>query len=100
MNKMIFDILTIAIFSVWLTSWFKPLEFFRYHITDAWTRACIKAGFPALQRLVIVISCPKCFGFWFTLFYKQDFWLALAVSFVAYLLKFIIDRIELWYEKS
>ena len=95
---MLFNIITLALFSVWATHWFKPLEFFRYHLTDAWTRATIKAGFPAFQRLAIVINCPKCFGFWFTLIYLQDFWVALAVSFVAYLLKFVIDKIEVWYE--
>ena len=96
---MIYEIITLALFAVWFTSWFEPLNTIREWFTDIWVRACIKAGFSSLSSLAIVINCPKCFGFWFTLFYKQDFFLALSVSFVGFLINFIIDKITWEYEK-
>ena len=96
--SMIYEIIAIAIFANWITHWFKPLDVVRETATDVWTRYTIKMGFYPLQRLAIVFSCPKCFAFWFTLFYRGDFFLALNVSLVAFLIKFIIDKIEYWYE--
>ena len=88
------EILGLALFSVWITGWFTPLNYFREVITDVWVRACIKSGFSSLASLAVVISCSKCFGFWFTLFYKQDFFLALSVSALAYVITFGIEQIE------
>lgn len=88
------NVLALALFANWITHWFTPLHFFRDLLVEAWTKATIKAGFYGLQRLAVVITCPKCFAFWFTLFYKQDFWLALIVSFTAYIINHIIERVE------
>lgn len=92
------EILALAIFSNWVTYWFTPLNWFREILTEAWVRTCIKAKLPAASSMAIVLSCPKCFGFWFTLFYKQDFWLALIVAFLSFVIKFVIDKIEWQYE--
>ena len=92
----LFNIVALALFANWITHWFTPLNYFRELLVEAWTRVTIKSGFYSLQRLAVVLSCPKCFGFWFTLFYKQDFWLALVVSFVAYLINFVINKVEEW----
>lgn len=94
MDSALFNVLALALFANWMTGWFTPLNYFREVITDVWTRVTIKAGFYSLQRLAVVISCSRCFGFWFTLAYKQDFWLALIVSFVAYVINHIIERVE------
>ena len=94
------NVLALALFANWITHWFTPLNYFREVAIDVWTKATIKAGFYPLQRLAVVISCPKCFGFWFTLIAFQNFWLALIVSFVAYLINFIIERIERYGDES
>lgn len=94
----ILEILSIAIFANWVTGWFQPIRYFRDIIVEWWTNFTIKGGWYGFQSFSKVLVCPKCFAFWFTLAYKQDFWLALIVSFVALLVKFIIDKIEYWYE--
>lgn len=94
MNSSLFEIVALAIFANWITGWFTPLNYFREVFTNVWTRVTIKSGFYSLQRLAVVLSCPKCFSFWFTLIYKQDFWLALIVSFVAYIINHLIERVE------
>jgi len=94
----ILEILSLAVFANWVTHWFQPFNYFRDIIVDAWTNWTINNGWYGLQPLVKVITCAKCFGFWFSLLYLEDFWKALIVSFVAYLVKFVIDKVEHWYE--
>ena len=88
------DILGLALFSVWMTGWFTPFNPAREYITDKWVRLCIKLKLHSLASLAVVLSCSKCFGFWFTLLCKQDFFLALNVSFVAFVITFGIEMIE------
>ena len=88
------EILGLALFSVWMTGWFTPFNKPREYITDKWVRLCIKLNLHSLASLAVVLSCSKCFGFWFTLIYKQDFFLALSVSALAYLITFGIEQIE------
>lgn len=91
--------LTLALFALWITKWFTPLEYFRELFVSAWVEACIKIGFPAFSRLATIITCPTCFGFWFTLLYMRDFWMALSVSALAFVFNFIHDKITWEYEK-
>ena len=91
--------LTIALFALWITKWFTPLEYFREVLVEAWVKTSIKSGFPALSSLATIITCPTCFGFWFTLLYKQDFWMALSVSALAFVFNFVYDKITWEYEK-
>ena len=88
------EIIYIALFSVWITGWFTPFNPAREYITDKWVRLCIKLKVPTLANAIVVLSCPKCFGLWFTLIYKQSFTLALSVSFTAFLINFVIQEIE------
>ena len=88
------ETLYLALFSVWITGWFTPLNYFREVITEYWIRTTIKAGVPAMASFAVVLSCSKCFGFWFTLLYKQDFFLALSVSALAFVITFGIEQIE------
>lgn len=97
--ELIFEILTLSLFANWITHWFTPFNYFREKITEVWVEYSIRYLHPAFARLAIVLSCPKCFGFWFTLIYKHDFFLALAVSFGSLVIKFIIDKMQDWYEK-
>lgn len=91
---MIYEIITLALLAVWLTGWFTPLNFFREVITEWWVKTTIKMGLPAMASFAVVLSCSKCMGFWLTLFWKQDFFLALSVSAVAFVITFGIEQIE------
>ena len=88
------EILGLALSSVWITGWFTPFNKPREWFTDKWIRLCIKLKLHSLASLAVVLSCSKCFSFWFVLIYKQDFFLALIVSAVAYLITFGIEQVE------
>lgn len=91
--------LTIALFALWITKWFSPIQAIKDDIIEAYTEYCIHKGLFGLQKLALVLTCPMCFGFWFTLFYKQDFWMALSVSALAFVFNFIYDKINEEYER-
>lgn len=91
------EILGYALFAVWFTKWFSPIQPIKDAFIEAYTRYCIEKELFGLQKLAIILSCPRCFGFWFTLLYTYNFWLALIVSALAFVITFIIDKIEDYY---
>ena len=88
------EIITLALFSVWVTGWFSPLNGIREWITVKWIQMCIKLNLHFLMDAIVLLSCPKCFGFWFTLIYTQSFVLALNVGFLAFVITFIVNEIN------
>ena len=88
------QIITLALFSVWFTGWYTPLNKYREYVIDRYIRLCMRFNMPSLMGLVVILTCSKCFGFIFTLIYTQSFILALNVSFVAFLITFTINEIE------
>ena len=88
------QIITLALFSVWVTGWFSPLNGIREWITVGWIQMCIKLNLYFLMDAIVLLSCSKCFGFWFTWIYSKSFTLALGVSFTAFLINFVINQIN------
>jgi hypothetical protein len=88
------EIITLALFSIFMTGWFTPFNKPREWITDKWIRMCIKLNLYFLMDVIVVFSCSKCFGFWFTLIYTQSFILALNVGFLSFIITFIINEIN------
>ena len=88
------QIIILALFSVWMTGWFTPFNPIREWITEKWIRMCFKLRVPFLMDAIVVLSCPKCFGFWFTLIYTQSGPLALSVSFSSFVINFLINKMN------
>ena len=88
------QIIILALFSVWFTQWFSPLQKPKEWIIDVYIRGLIKINALWAAPLATVLTCPKCFGFWFTLLYTKSFALALSVGFLSYLIIFTINEIE------
>jgi hypothetical protein len=88
------QIIILALFSVWMTGWFTPFNPIREWITEKWIRMCFKLRVPVLMDAIVVLSCPKCFGFWFTLIYTQSFPLALSVAFTSFVINFLINKMN------
>ena len=88
------QIITLALFSVWITGWFTPLNGIREWISVKWIKMCIKLNLYFLMDAIVVLSCSKCFGFWFTIIYTQSFVLALNVGFLAFVITFVVNKIN------
>jgi hypothetical protein len=99
---MIFNIVGLAIIANLITHWFEPIQEYK-------TRFLLFIGSKTIHT---ILTCPKCLGLYlglvFNAFYTgftspYYFFHTLAfgamVSLTSYLIKFIIDYIELYYEQ-
>jgi hypothetical protein len=87
---MILQIIGLALLACFIAYQFTPL---------CWVKDKLKL-YNLPSYLGMLFYCPKCLGFWITLIYLQNLWLALIVSNLAYLIKFIHDLIEKEYRND
>ena len=92
---MIINILGLAIIANLFTHWFSPIQSTKNKIIDKIN----------LNSIRTVLTCPKCFGLYLGIIIGyiflsevNSFILGAVVSFVSYLIKFTIDKIEYYYE--
>ena len=73
----------ITIFHLILITWFiinfEPGQNIFYRITERWNNFFTNEMFN-------VLSCPKCLGFWLTLSCSFNFYYAVIVSIISYML--------------
>jgi hypothetical protein len=84
---MIIQILGLAIVAVLFADWFKPIQVIKDHFKMY-----------NIKYIGSMFYCSKCVGLWFGLAYFQALFPAAIVSLLAYIIKFVIDKIESWYE--
>lgn len=77
------DIVGLAILSCMFTFWFEPIQGIKMRLLG-WL--------PDWALLPFV--CSKCFGLWIGLLYFQDPFKAALTSFLAYVIDYIIYRID------
>jgi hypothetical protein len=90
MKNVFLEILTFSIAANYISHW---------HNTIQWIKR--KTGLDRFLEKIFrypITDCSKCVGFWLTLGITWDIYLAVIVSFVAYLVEHIIDRTQSWYE--
>ena len=92
---MIINILGLAIIANLFTHWFTPIQSIKNKIIG-------KLNF---QPITTTLTCPKCFGLYIGILLgyiiipqENPFIIGAVVSFVSYIIKFIIDKIEYYYE--
>ena len=88
------QIIILALFSAWFTHWFSPLQKPKEWLIDRYIRLCMRFNVPSLMGLVVVLTCSKCFGFWFGWFYTQSFTVGLGVAMMSFLITFAVNEIE------
>ena len=89
------NLLGIAIFVNWLAWWFRPLDTVRRGIISKVTRWSINLDvlWP-LDHLLPVLFCVKCIAFWGTLIWSMNLSYALITSFLAIVIKYILEYVE------
>ena len=88
------EIIILSLFSIWITGFFTPFNQPREWITDKWIRLCIRLNVPTLSNAIVLLSCPKCFGFWFSWIYTQSFVVGLSVAFMSFFINFAIQEMN------
>ena len=88
------QIIILALFSAWFTHWFSPLQKPKEWLIDRYIRVLIKINALWLAPVATVLTCSKCFGFWFGWFYTQSFTVGLGVAMMSFLITFAVNEIE------
>jgi len=87
MNTIV-ELVGLSVLVVMWTSWFGPAQAFKEVILKLEN---IRFGW--------ILSCPKCMGFWTGLIVFEDFYKAGIVALLSYLVSYLIDRVEYFYQK-
>lgn len=85
------QIFTYAVFGNFVSHWFGPIQWLKekmglYRCMPEWTWT------------VSWIDCSKCMSFWIALFMTHDVAIAAFSAVTGYVLKWVLDLIEAWYE--
>jgi hypothetical protein len=89
------EIVGLAIISNLFTHWFEPIQSIKSKILSKLN----------INWITTILTCPKCFGLYTGIIYalimgiQHNFLMFGAmVSFVSYIIKFIIDKVEYEYQ--
>lgn len=89
----IFNIIAVALLGVFFARFFEPLQKPKQYFINIFSFSMIL--YDVLNK---VLNCSKCMSFWLSLFFFRSLLAAVTVSFLAYLINHVIDRIEEWYQ--
>ena len=84
----IYNILGIAVGSIFITSFYTPIQGIKNRLLDKLPDSTIG------RSCQTILSCPKCLGFIFSLFMFWDIVAAVLTSLLAYFINHLIDRVE------
>ena len=79
-------IVSIALFSVFATGYYTPLNVITEWIVDKYIRICIKYNMFWATKASLLLTCSKCAAFWGTLVYTRNLIDAIIASILALLI--------------
>jgi hypothetical protein len=80
------NLIGLAILGFFISDWFQPIQV----VKD-------KLRVYSWPIVGTVLYCVKCSAFWLTLIVLQNIYLAAIAAIIAYIIKFIVDKIEDYY---
>jgi len=94
------EIIGYAVIGFMVAEWFRPVQWLKEVIIDFF-EAVIRTVYlrPRFEfRYKHLLYCSKCVTFWGTLIYTQDILTAAISSILAYIIAFIINKIDAKWE--
>ena len=87
-------LISISLISVFLTGYYKPIDFIREWITEKWISFFVRKQMYRTAEVAIVFNCAKCMAFIATLIYMQHFIYAIISSILALLINKLISDVS------
>lgn len=81
------EILGLAVIAVLITSWYEPIQGIKNRILQKIN----------VEWITKIFTCPKCMGLILGTIVTQNLYEGAIISFTAYIMNHIIDKIETWY---
>jgi len=86
------SIIGTAILGNFIAHWFSPIQEVKRRFFN------LLSFIPFINYLEEALNCSKCSSFWLSLIIFQDLFIAAITSLLGYLIQFLIDYIQCWYE--
>jgi len=86
--------MSIALFSVFATGYYTPLNVITNWITEKWIGFCIRKKQYLLVKLALFLTCAKCQAFILGLVITHNITDAIAASMIALIIKYIMKYVE------
>lgn len=86
-------IVSIALFSVFATGYYTPLNVITEWVVDKWVRLCVKLNIFSATKLALFLTCAKCQAFIITLVYTWNLIDAIVASMLALGIKWMIKKV-------
>jgi len=86
--------MSIALFSVFATGYYTPLNVITNWITEKWIGFCIRKKQYLLVKLALFLTCAKCQAFILGLIITHNLIDAIIASMLALVIKFIIEYVK------
>lgn len=87
-------ILSIALFSVFATGYYTPLNVITEWIAEKWINFTIRRQWFPLTKLALFLTCAKCQAFTITLVYTWNLIDAIIASMLALGIKWMINYVS------
>ena len=95
MEPQTFQILiSISLISVFLTGYYRPIDFIREWITEKWISFFVRKQMYKTAEVAIVFNCAKCMAFTATLIYTWNLIYAIIASIFALLINKLIKDVS------
>lgn len=86
-------IISIALFSVFATGYYTPLNVITEWIVDKWINFTVRRHWFRMSRLSLFLTCAKCQAFTITLVYTLNLIDAIIASMLALFIKWMIKYV-------
>lgn len=86
-------IISIALFSVFATGYYTPLNVITEWIVDKWINFTVRRGWFQMAKASLFLTCAKCQAFMITLVYTLNLIDAIIASMLALFIKWMIKYV-------
>jgi hypothetical protein len=90
----VINILGYSALALLFTKYFTPIQQPKAWVVDKLVTLVIRTKQYWAMELVKILTCPKCFSFWFTLVYTCNLWYAAVASILAMIINLTIQKLE------
>ena len=88
------ELLGYSALALLFTKYFTPIQGPKAWLVDKIVRFIIKIEQFWAMKVVKILTCPKCFSFWFTLAITYNLWSAAITSILTMLIDLIIQYLQ------
>jgi|TARA_R110000822_G_scaffold65608_2_gene160560 hypothetical protein len=87
-------IMSIALFSVFATGYYTPLNVLTNWVTEKWINFTVRRQWFQLSKLALFLNCAKCQAFILGLIITHSLIDAIIASMLALIIKYIIEYVS------